>query len=89
MDDGQGAGFSQLDALIGFERALDVGYARVRRAAHITWEHYFADDVDPSDAVVAVRIATQSAERTRGSAFLDSPRRPSKTRRLSSPRFAD
>jgi hypothetical protein len=82
---------AKFEVIKGLERALDLAYGRLIRAARNEWERRFAGK-DPSDACVNVRVHAVEAKTSAvpGSGFLKvrgkACRRP--TARLPFPRLA-
>ena len=79
------------EIIAGLERALDLSYRCLIRAARAEWDSRFAGK-EPSDACVTVRITERETNerQVRGSGFLDKPKTggASSGRKLPLPRFA-
>jgi hypothetical protein len=77
------------EVIAGLERALDLSYRRLVRAARSQWEHVFASG-DASDACVTVRIHTTNghAASVAGSGFLKPRQAASPKTNLPLPRLA-
>jgi hypothetical protein len=95
MDDEQDysavrAAATRFEMIASWERALDLSYRRLRRAARAEWERRFAAEKDPCDACVSVRVneTATAARAVRGSGFLKTQKPSEPNRKLPLPRLA-
>jgi hypothetical protein len=83
------AAAAKFEMVEGLERALDLSYRRLVRAARAEWERRFSRK-DPSDACVTVRISASDAQLSavRGSGFLKAGKPAQTKAKLPLPRLA-